>query len=148
MAYNVSDGYRNVVYSGEALYDCRLKINNVQVPNTQIQTIKISSPIIDTTTDSGSMFHIGTFISQSLEIKFKNLNGLTLTNNPSIDLEIGMYVDNAYEYVPIGKYLIDELAENYQETCTITCMDYAIKFKPELDISQFFNQTTTNTSRQ
>ena len=141
MAYNVSNDYRTVVYSGDALYDCRLKINNVQVPNTQIQTIKISSPIVDTTTDSGSMFHIGTFVSQTLEIKFRNLDGLTLTNNPDIDLEIGMYVDNAYEYVPIGKYIIDELAENYQETCSITCMDYAVKFKPQLDIHQFFNDS-------
>lgn len=139
MAYNVSNNYRTVVYSGEALYDCRLKINNLQVPNSQIQTIKISSPIIDSTTDTGSMFHIGSFISQTLEIKFKNLNGLTLTNNPNIELEIGMYVDDSYEYVPIGKYLIDELDENYQKTCKITCMDYAIKFKSELDIHQFFN---------
>lgn len=140
MAYTVSNNYRNIVYSGEALYDCKLKINNVQVPNKQIQTIKISSPIIDTTADTGGMFHIGTFISQSLEIKFKNLDGLDLTNNPEIDLEIGLYVGNSYEYVPIGKYLIDELAENYQTTCTITCMDYGVKFKSELDISQFFNE--------
>jgi len=148
MAYNVSNNYRNIVYSGGALYDCRLTIDNTLVSPTQIQSIKISSPIIDTTTDTGSMFHIGTFISQSLEIKFRNLNGLNLTNNPNVELEIGMYVDNAYEYVPIGKYIIDELAENYQTTCTITCMDYGVKFKSELDISQFFNQTTTDTERK
>lgn len=147
MAYNVSNNYRTIVYSGGAIYNCVLKVNNVQVPNTQISSIKISSPIIDSTTDTGGMFHIGTFISQSLEIKFRNLDGLDFTTNPLIELSIGMYVDNDYEYVPIGKYLIDELAENYQQTCTITCMDYAIKFKSELDISQFFNQTTTDTSR-
>ena len=45
MAYNVSNNYRDIVYSGGAIYDCMLKINNVQVPNTQIQSIKISSPI-------------------------------------------------------------------------------------------------------
>ena len=148
MAYNVSNNYRDIVYSGGAIYDCMLKINNVQVPNTQIQSIKISSPIIDTSADTGKMFHIGTFISQSLEIKFKNLDGLDFTTNPLIELSIGMYVNNAYEYVPIGKYLIDELAENYQQTCTITCMDYAIKFKSELDISQFFNETETDIDRK
>ena len=146
MAYNVSQNYRNIVYSGAALYNCQLYVNNNLIPITQISSITISSPIIDTTNDNGSVFHIGTFISQKLEIKFKNLNGINLTNNPEIELQIGMYVDDDYEYVPIGKYLVDELAENYQETCTITCLDYAVKFKPELDISQFFNQTTTNTS--
>lgn len=140
MAYNVSQNYRTIVYSGGALYDCRLKINNNLVPVSQISSIKISSPIIDTTSETGSMFHIGTFISQKLDIKFKNLDGLTLTNNPTIELEIGMKVGNSYEYVPIGKYLIDELGENYQKTCEITCMDYAIKFKSNIDISKFFNQ--------
>lgn len=147
MAYNVSQNYRNVVYSGEALYDCQLYINEDLIPWQQISSIKISSPIIDSTADTGSMFHIGTFASQLLEIKFKNLDGLDLTNNPEITLNIGMYVNGNYEYIPIGKYLIDELAENYQKTCTINCIDYAIKFKPELDIKQFFNQTTTDTSR-
>ena len=90
MAYNVSENYRTIVYSGEALYDCRLKINNDLVPVERISSIKISSPIIDTTTETGSMFHIGTFISQKLDIKFKNLDGIELTNNPSIELEIGM----------------------------------------------------------
>ena len=101
MAYNVSENYRTIVYSGGAIYDCKLKINNVQVPNTQIQSIKISSPIIDTSSDNGKMFHIGTFISQSLEIKFKNLNGLDFTTNPLIELSIGMYVGNSYEYLTL-----------------------------------------------
>lgn len=140
MAYEVSNNYRTVVYSGGALYDCRLKVNNVLVPISQISTIKISSPIIDTTTETGSMFHIGTFISQKLDIKFRNLNGLTLNNNPIIELEIGLKVGNNYEYVPIGVYMIDELAENYQKTCEITCLDYAVKFKSNIDISQFFNE--------
>ena len=140
MAYEVSNDYRTVVYSGGALYDCRLKVNNVLVPISQISTIKISSPIIDTTTETGSMFHIGTFISQKLDIKFRNLNGLTLNNNPIIELEIGLKIGNNYEYVPIGVYMIDELAENYQKTCEITCLDYAVKFKSNIDISQFFNE--------
>ena len=148
MAYSVSNDYRTIVYSGGAIYNCELKINNVQVPNEQISSIKISSPIIDTTTETGSMFHIGTFISKSLEIKFKNLNGLDLTTKPIIDLRIGMYVGNDYEYVPIGRFLIDELDENYQKTCIITCMDYAIKFKPQLDISQFFTETELDSERK
>ena len=140
MAYNVSENYRTVVYSGEALYDCKLYINNNLIPINQISSINISSPIIDTTSEGGSMFHIGTFISQKLDIQFKNLDGLDLENNPSIDLEIGLKVGNSYEYIPIGKYLIDELSEDYQTTCLITCFDYAIKFNSNLDISQFFDE--------
>ena len=141
MAYDVSDNYRTIAYSGDATYNCRLAINNLLVPAWRIKTIKISSPIIDTTTDSGSMFHTGTFASQTLEIQFKNLIGLNLTDNPEIRLDIGLDVNGDFEYIPIGKFLIDELEENYQETCHITCMDYAIKFRPQLDIHQFFNSS-------
>lgn len=144
MAYtNISENYRTVVYSGDAVYDCKLYINNGLISPEQISSIKISSPIIDNTSDTGSMFHIGTFISQKLDIKFRNLDGIILNNNPEIYLEIGLIVNNQYEYVPIGKYLIDELSENYQTTCEITCMDYGIKFKTPLDISQFFGDNNS-----
>jgi hypothetical protein len=141
MAYNAwKQGLKNVIYSGDATYDCRLYFNDILVPPEQISNIKISSPIIDTTSDTGKMFHIGTFISQQIKIKFRNLDGLDLTSNPDIYLEIGVEVDGEFVYIPIGHYLIDELAENYQKTCEITCLDYAIKFKPNLDITQFLNE--------
>ena len=44
-----------------------LTIDGNKVPIEQISSIKISSPIIDTTSGTGQMFHIGTFISQKLE---------------------------------------------------------------------------------
>ena len=139
MAYNVSENYRERVYSGGAVYDCKLYFDNSLISPEQISSIKISSPIIDTSSETGKMFHIGTFASQKLTIKFRNLDGLNLTQNPDIRLEIGLEINGQYEYIPIGKYLIDELGENYQQTCEITCMDYAIKFKSNLDISQFFD---------
>ena len=37
-------------------------------------------------------------------------------------------------------YLIDELTENYQKTCEITCLDYAAKFKSNIDVSRFLNE--------
>lgn len=140
MAYNVTEDYRITLYSGESDYDCKLYFNDQRIPVEQISTIKISSPIIDTTQETGGIFHIGTFISQAITIKFKNLDGLDLTSNPKIYLEIGLKVNGKYEYVPIGKYIIDDLDENYQQTCEITCLDYAVKFKPNIDISQFFNE--------
>lgn len=141
MAYELAtERMREIIYSGDATYDCKLYFNNTLIPAEQLASIKISSPIIDTTPETGKMFHLGTFISQQIIIKFKNLDGLDLTSNPNIYLEIGVDVDGEFVYVPIGYFLIDELGENYQKTCEITCLDYAIKFKPNLDIKQFFNE--------
>lgn len=148
MAYKVSDLYGKIIYSGDSDYDCKLFINGDRIPVEQISSIKISSPIIDTTEETGTIFHIGTFISQSITIKFRNLDGLDLTSNPSIYLEIGLKVGEEYEYVPIGEYIIDDLGENYQTSCEITCLDYAVKFKTNVDITQFFDENGEITAAQ
>lgn len=140
----VSEKFREQVYKGSSLYNAILTINDNLVPTSQIASIKIKSPIIDTSTET---FYVGSFISQSITIKFKNLDGLDIASNNNVSLQIGQLVDNNYEYVYIGKYLIDDLDENYQQTCEITCLDYAVKFKPNIDYSPCFvdDKTDVNT---
>jgi len=137
----VSNNFREQEYSGEALFNTILRINNSLIPVEQIASIKIKSPIIDTSTET---FYIGTFISQTLTIKFKNLDGLDIQSKYNVHLEIGQSVDDTYTYLPMGEYLIDDLAENYQTTCEITCMDYAVKFKPNIDYSPCFTNGIAN----
>lgn len=137
----VSNEFREKVYSGEALYTANLTINGQQVPINQIARITIKSPIIDTSTET---FYVGSFISQSITIKFKNLDGIDIQSGNLVYLEIGEYVNDEYEYVPIGYFLIEEPKENYQETCEITCLDYAIKFKPNIDYSPCFTDGKAN----
>lgn len=139
----VSTQFREQEYSGEALFNSILRINNNLVPVQQIASIKIKSPIIDTSTET---FYVGSFISQTLTIKFKNLDGLDIQSKNNVHLEIGQSINGVYEYLLMGEYLIDDLAENYQETCEITCMDYAIKFKPNIDYSPCFTNGTASVS--
>lgn len=133
--YKVSNKFREQVYSGEALYDAKLSINGQTIPDEQIASIIISDPIIDTSTET---FYLGSFISKQITIKFKNLDGLTIESGLNVYLEIGQEIDGEYEYVPIGNFLIDELDENYFTTCEITCLDYAVLFKPAVDYSPAF----------
>ena len=136
MAYNVSNDWIAKCYSGESKYSCRLLINDKLVPIDQIARIDINSPIIDNSSQD-KPFYIGTFISQSIKIKFKNLKGLNIKSGNRVELYIGQIVDeeDTYEEIPIGKYLIDELGENYQETCEITCLDYGVLFSTNCDYS-------------
>lgn len=143
MAYTVSEEWREKCYSGESLYDCRLYIGSTLVPIEQIESIVISSPIIDTSNENSKAFYVGSFISQQLTIKFTNLDGLDIKSGNEVSLYIGQYTDNAqqvYEEIPIGLYLIDELAQNYYETCEIVCLDYAIKFASNLDYSEALHE--------
>lgn len=136
MAYNVSNDWITKCYSGKSKYSCRLLINDKLVPINQIARIDINSPIIDNSSQD-KPFYIGTFISQSIKIKFKNLKGLNIKSGNRVELFIGQIVDeeDTYEEIPIGKYLIDELGENYQETCEITCLDYGVLFSTNCDYS-------------
>lgn len=135
MAYNVTKRFREIVYSGEAIYKCSLKINNKLVPNRQIAKITISNPIIDTTSD---YFYVGSYIAQKLTIKFKNLDNLDIKSNNNVSLDISLNVDGTEVNVPIGKFLIDDLSENYYESCEITCLDYSVKAKNNIDYSPCF----------
>lgn len=135
MAYSVSNDWKTKCYSGESQYSCRLYVNGRRVPVEQISKIDINSPIIDNSSQD-KPFYIGTFISQSITIKFKKLDGLTIKSGVKVDLYIGQYTDDdTYEEIPIGKYVIDELSENYQETCEITCLDYGVLFSTNCDYS-------------
>ena len=135
MAYNVSSAFREQCYSGSSLYKCRLIIGGNEVPISQLASITISSPIIDSRSE---IFYIGSFISQELTIQFKNLDGIETSSGTNVELYISQYVNNEWIEVPIGKYLIDESPENYYKTSEIKCLDYAIKFATNLDYSPSF----------
>ena len=133
----IDDRIKEIVYSGDALYSCHLTIDGNTVPSEQISKITISKPIIDTSTE---YFYVGTFISDKLTIKFKNLDGLNIQSGNAVELDIGIDDGGIERIVPIGLFQIDELEENYFETCEITCLDNAVKFKPPIDYSPCFTE--------
>ena len=139
MAYAVSEAFRNKQYSGESEFKGRLVIGNVTVPNEQISKIEIDNPIFDSSSnENNGVFYIGTFISQKVTVKFKNFDGLDLHSGDNASLYISQYVGNQWVEIPMGVYQIDDLAENYQETCEIELLDYSIKFKKNVDYSTCF----------
>ena len=137
--YAVSSAFRNKQYSGESEFKARLVIGETEIPNDQIARIEIDNPIFDSTSENNNgIFYIGTFISQKVTIKFKNLDGLDLHSGDNVELYISQYVNDEWVEIPMGLYLIDDLAENYHETCEISCLDYAVKFKNGIDYSPCF----------
>lgn len=145
---DVTQAFRNKEYSGSSIYNVKLTIKEkgenktpVNVPYSQIAKIVISSPIIDTTSN---MFYVGSFISQQITITFRNLDNLPIESGNEVTLSIGTTLNGEMIYVPMGKYLIDDLAEDYHTKCEITCLDYGVKFKPATDIRGAMEQVGTN----
>lgn len=124
MAVNVSDRFREIVYSGGAMYKCHLYIHDIPISPSLLSSIKISSPIID---KESNAFHLGSFISQQLTIKFKNVSSIDIKSGYNVALSIDLDVDGEPEQIKIGEYIIDDLAENYQKTNEIICLDNAVK---------------------
>ena len=142
MAYIVGEDFTEQLYSGESIFRATLVINDVTIPNDQIASISISSPIVDSSKD---VFYLGSFISQKITIKFKNMDNIAVESGQEVSLSIGQYVldeldpeSSEWVDVPIGKFLIDDLAEDYYEKCEISCLDYGVKFKPNVDYSECF----------
>lgn len=145
---DVTQAFRNKEYSGSSIYNVKLTIKEkgedktpVEVPYNQIAKIVISSPIIDTTS---TLFYVGSFISQQITITFRNLDNLPIASGNEVELSIGTMIDDEMVYVPMGKYVIDELAEDYYTKCEITCLDYGVKFKPATDIRGAMEQVGAN----
>lgn len=134
---DITEEFRAKSYSGSSQYKAKLTINGDLVPNSQISKIVISSPIIN---KNDKVFTLGSFISQELTIKFRNLDNLYIKSGVEVKLEIGQYIGSVQDYVyaPIGIYHIDELGANYHQTCEITCLDKATFFKDAIDYSPCF----------
>lgn len=130
MAYSVSNKYKETIYSGGAEHKAILKINGIEIPNRQIESIEISDPLID---NQQQIFYIGQFASKQLTIKFKNTEGIPIEGN--VELSIATLVDESWEEVPIGKFLIETNTEDYFNNNKLTCLDYAVKMKTSCDYS-------------
>ena len=139
MAYKVSEEYKNIIYSGGAVHKAILTINGIEIPNNQIQSIEISDPLID---NQQKIFYLGQFASKQIIIKFKNIDGIPIEGN--VELSIGTLINDEWEIVPIGKFLIETNTENYYTNNKLTCLDYAVKMKSNCDYSELINDEEGN----
>lgn len=130
MAVNVSNDFRPTVYSGGALYKCYLYIGEERIMPSQISSITIYRPIIDT---EQKTFYIGTFISDKIEVVFRNIDNLNINSGDEAELNISLMVNGQEELVNCGTFIIDDLGEDYYKKNKITALDDGIKFAEPVD---------------
>lgn len=123
-----------MMYGGEARYKASLTINNINIPNSLIEKILISKPIIDKTKN---YFYIGTFVSNQITIKLRSINDLNVKSGDNVRLTI--IVKNNNYNILIGDFLVDDLSESYYKDFELPCLDKGIVMKTSLDYSPFFN---------
>lgn len=125
MAYNVSDGYKSVIYSGDARHKLKLLFNGVELEDADVfcESLKVTSRIIP---NGSTRFSLDNFIAKEAEIILHDID-TTIIQSP-VNISIGTLVDGTYEYVPIGLFVVHDLPTTDKNKTTIKLRDYAVKF--------------------
>lgn len=128
------------MFNGEVKYKASLLINNKIVPNTSIEKIDISKPIIDS---QKNYFYIGTFVSDKITPKLRNINDVDIKSGYDVDLKIQIL--DSEDVVDVGDFIVDELTEDYYKNFSFPCLDSAVNLKTPLDYSPCFDESGKTT---
>lgn len=101
MYINVSEQYKKAIKKRNIISTAYLKIieDNILIPVSDISTVKLK----DYCNDNGKI--IGTAMSKELECVFYNNSNYDLQNK-ELEFRYGLRVDNTYEYIPYGNFII------------------------------------------
>lgn len=125
MAYNVSNKYKQIIYSGDARNKLKLLFNNVELPNADLycEKLVVRSRIVP---NGSKVFSLNNFVSKEADLILHDIDTSVLQDQVSIS--IGTLVDNDYEYVPIGIFNIQDQPTNDKNKTTIKLRDNSVKF--------------------
>lgn len=119
--YEVSTAYKNYITNNlERDYKVKLTVGTDEIDSNDIFSYSIE------TNQPSDKFTIGNAISKMLKIEIKNQENPFYTNQ--LYLQIGMLVNGAYEYVPIGYFNVDK-SEKKDHRTTITAYDNMYKLE-------------------
>lgn len=119
--YTTSNEYKNANLEAYRKFESRITIGNRIITNEEVVSINLQQSIQQEAT-----FTIGNTISSILDISFLH-NDIETSDRDNINIEIGLLVNNVYEYIPLGIYNIDNLNSN-DTTTSIVAYDNMIKF--------------------
>ena len=128
--YAVSNDYNDVIYSGGARHRLSLQFkgNEVEDANSKVEYVKRKSNILS---NGDERFSLDNFVSMELEIKIHGIRPEDVLE--PVNVSIGTYVDDDYEYVPIGIFNLSEAPTKDGDIVTIKLRDNSVKFDVPYD---------------
>lgn len=140
--YVIDSTTRAKIYDGGLYYTPIVKIGDITIPNSQIKSISINDPIIDTTENQ---MYIGTFIAKKLDIEFRTLLNIDLSEQITYSIEIN---DNGViTEVPIGVFNVETSPTDYYKTYKISALDNSVKFKKNFNLNEYYTEDPTTGER-
>ncbi len=130
--YDVSENFIDQSHSPVQRYALRGTIGSVQITEANVLKKSLSVDMQATKKD----FNIGYAYTSELNATFINVNIPKYSwKGKSIDLEIGLKVGNAYEYVPLQSFVINE-ANITASGVVVKAYDYMTKFDKPFPYTQ------------
>jgi hypothetical protein len=145
MAYNVSENYKKVIYSGESKSKLRLWFNEVELEDADYycEKITVSSRILPN--DSSKRFTLDNFVSKEVELILHDVDMSLIKDK--IKIEIGNLVDEEYEYVPIGIFNIQDNPTTDKNKITMKLRDNAVLFDFDYNAKPLIDENEGSTTK-
>ena len=117
--------YEEVLYSQDARHKIKILFNNTELEDADLycEKLTIKSRIL---ANGSKVFSLNNFISKELELILHDID-LNIIQN-QVEISIGTFVNNTYEYVPIGIFNIQDQPTNDKNKTTIKLRDNSVKF--------------------
>lgn len=126
MAYNVSNQYKSIIYSQDDDNDIKIFFNEVELEDAGYYVEKVSCKSRILPDDGAKRFSLDNFISKEVEVILHNINIESIQDQ--VEIQIGTLINNAYEYVPLGFFNIQDTPTTNNGRTTLKLRDNRVKF--------------------
>ena len=126
MAYNVSNSYKQIIYSQEDENDIKVSFNDTELEDAGYYVEKVTCKSRVLPEDGKKRFSLDNFMSREIEIIIHNIDE-NIIQNP-VEISIGTLVGNEYEYVPLGIYNIQDNPTTNNNAITLKLRDNRVLF--------------------
>lgn len=132
----VTSDFKRDILKPERKFDCKVMVGAHTFTKTEVAKIEFESGI-----QPGDSFTLGTVVSKS--IKMTLLTNIPITEEMVIDIRLALWVErkvdgvilHEWEWLPMGRYFIDELEGSGTGVVSMTAYDSIIKTETSFDLS-------------
>lgn len=132
MAYNTSNNYKQIIYSGGSQHKLKIWVNNIDLEtligkeaDRVCEKITRTSRVLSQ--DGSKRFTLDNFMSQEITLILHDIDPTILQDQ--IKISIGTLINsNNYEYVPLGIFNIQDTPTTDKNKTTIKLRDNRVKF--------------------
>lgn len=126
MAYITTKEYTETLYSQENNHDLKIFFDDVELEDADLHCERLTIKSRITPDDSKKTFYLDNFISKELTLVLHNVDLSKIKGK--VNISIGTLVGDAYEYVPIGIFNIQDKPTTDGNTTTIILRDNSVLF--------------------